>query len=142
MIFFARLLSVIALVAMIAAPAMACCLTGHPDGAGHDAPVHSIEASATSCHDDAETGVHHESAAEQSDPKCSGCIDCENATVSQDDLIHPASWYSSQMVVLMVAIVPGFQGLEVTGPVLTTGPPAQVDILRPTPIELKQILLI
>ena len=142
MIFIARLLSIIALVAMIAAPAMACCLTGHADGAGHDAPVHSIEASATSCHDDVQTVVHNERAAEQSGPECSSSIDCDSATVSQDELIHPASWNSSQTVVLVVAIVPGFQGLEVTGPVLTTGPPKQVDILRPTPIELKQILLI
>ena len=40
MMSFARLLSVFAIIAMISAPAMACCLTGHDDAAHVEIAAH------------------------------------------------------------------------------------------------------
>lgn len=145
MMSIARLLSVFAMIAMISAPAMACCITGHADtehvdiGAHHDSAAMS---DADSCHDHMAGMQADQTPAAPSDPDCTGCIDCEATLASADEVVQPAPFSGAQTTDLVTTLTARFSGFDTPRLVLTTGPPIVDLVAQPTPFELRQILLI
>ena len=145
MMSFARLLSVFAIIAMISAPAMACCLTGHEDAAHVEIGAHHDRAamSDTDTCDDHMAGIQaDQTPAAPADPDCAGCIDCEATLASADEVVQPAPFSGAQTTDLVTTLTDRFSGFDTPRLVLTTGPPIVDLVAKPTPFELKQILLI
>ena len=145
MMSFARLLSVFAIIAMISAPAMACCLTGHDDAAHVEIAAHHDSAAKSdtdTCHDHMAGMQVDQTPAAPSAPDCTGCIDCETTLASADDALQPTPFSAAQSADLVTMLTARFSGFDTPRLVLTTGPPLLDLVAKPTLVELKQILLI
>lgn len=145
MMSFARLLSVFAIIAMISAPAMACCLTGHDDAAHVEIGAHHDSAAmpdTDTCHDHMAGMQVDQMPAAPSDTDCTGCFDCETTLASADDALQPTPFSAAQSADLVTMLPARFSGFDTPRLVLTTGPPLLGHVANPTLVELKQILLI
>ncbi|WP_149037353.1 hypothetical protein [Hirschia baltica] len=145
MISIARLLTIFAMIAMISAPAMACCLTGHDDAAHLEIGVNHDSAAMSdtdTCHDTMAAMQVDQTPAAPSAPDCAGCFDCETTLASTDDALQPAPFSAAQSADLVTTLTTRFSGFDAPRLVLTTGPPALDHIANLTLVELKQFLLI
>lgn len=145
MISIARLLTIFAMIAMISAPAMACCLTGHDDAAHVEIGVNhdSAAMSDTDICPDHMAGMQvDQTPAAPSNPDCTGCFDCETTLASTDDALQPIPFSAAQSADLETTLTARFLGFDMPRLVLTTGPPLLDHIANPTLVELKQVLLI
>ncbi|MBR9835066.1 MAG: hypothetical protein GYB42_07715 [Alphaproteobacteria bacterium] len=135
-----RLLMLIAVAALVARPVMACCMVGHAQPVVSQAKVE-----APSCHTDQSSSVHdqmrHEQAP-QSPLDCPGCLDCDTAIMQAQSADHGMllPQVTSQMPI--IAVASRFAGFEHKPIILKTGPPDVPPDTYPTPITLKQRLLI
>lgn len=131
--FIARLLFTFGVAIYIAAPAMACCVTGQ-----HDQPV-TTTAAVSSCHD--VTEIEHKDMETPEEPGCGSCDNCVAVATYAPDL---------ELVVLSDASDIKFMALGSTEPILveekllvqTTGPPDRQDFTQDTLVSLKQRLTI
>jgi hypothetical protein len=131
--FIARLLFTFGVAIYIAAPAMACCVTGQ-----HDQPV-TTTAAVSSCHDVTET--EHSNMETPEVPGCGSCDNCVAVATYAPDL---------EFAVLSNASDIKFMALASAEPMLvdakllvqTTGPPDRRDYTHDTLVSLKQRLTI
>ncbi len=135
-----RLMILVAVAFMAARPVMACCVTGH-----NEAPssVHSTEA--PSCHDAADSLEHASSDTTgqmQGPVDCPGCFDCDSAIMQAQTFDEGAVLTASASEIPVALLTARFEGFQHTSTVLATGPPGHAPPTRPTPITLKQRLLI
>lgn len=145
MMSIARFFSIFAIVAMISAPAMACCLSGHTDSAHVDISVHHDAAAAASnydCHDNMAGMATNPSPTAPDDPDCTGCVDCEATLANADEVLQPAPVTGNQTPDLITSITIRFSGFDTPRLIQATGPPRLDQVAKPTLIQLKQILLI
>ena len=134
---FARLFSIFAIIAMVSAPAMACCLTGHAETGAQ--PALMAQMGSSNCHSEM---AMEEPAEAPTDRDCAGCSDCEATFVSLNDGLQPASFSAPPSTDFVATLTTKFAGFDTPRFVQATGPPRNAPIPSPTLIELKQILLI
>lgn len=135
-----RLLILISVAFLAARPVMACCLTGHGETAMAEMKVESPP-----CHDEVAAG-HHGAAEEKQKPSspfdCPGCIDCDTAVMQAHSVDDGAVLNQLPSEIPFIVLAARFDGFEHKSTVFKTGPPGDPPLPLPTPITLKQRLLI
>ena len=145
MMLLARFLSIFALVTMMSAPAMACCITGHHNGID-DQPSQVLEpatyTSTHNCHDPIIEGSIPQPPADPSPSECMDYVDCDSAMSNADRGFQLAIMSSLENIDLASAMLARFHGFDPPRLSRTTGPPFLMVFGRSTPVGLKQLLLI
>tara|TARA_R110000796_G_scaffold221415_1_gene337498 strand:- start:14019 stop:14441 length:423 start_codon:yes stop_codon:yes gene_type:complete len=137
---FARLFSIFAIIAMVGAPAMACCLTGHAETGAQSALMAQMDSG--NCHSEMAGMAMEEPTEAPTDKDCAGCSDCEATFVSLNDGLQPASLSAPHSTDFAATLTTRFAGFDTPRLVQATGPPRNAPVPSATLIELKQILLI
>lgn len=141
----ARFLSIFALIAMISAPAMACCITGHHNGNDHQ-PGQVLEPAAYTgthnCHDPVIEGSIPQPPADPTPSECMDYVDCDSTMSNADRAFKLATMSSLESIDLPSVMLARFQGFEPPRLSRTTGPPFLLVFGQSTPVGLKQLLLI
>ncbi|GGY48833.1 hypothetical protein [Parvularcula lutaonensis] len=125
-----RILVLVAAIFFAAQPAVACCLEGHADAA--------VQAAVS-----AKAPCHGEPAAPQPDgDDCPGCADCTVAQAFTNEVLQSAKSAQANMASAIAYGLTSLPPLPAAKIRNLTGPPPKAESFRPTPVTLKQRLLI
>jgi len=133
----ARFICLFAIIYMMVAPAMACCLTGQHEANPAAAPL-------PSCHDVQKTPRDASALLSKTDQKevyCPGCDDCTILTISVSEVDGPIVSITDDMNphLPLYSSVSAYLRFEF---VRTTGPPPNRPLSLRTPIALKERLTV
>ena len=134
-----RLMILLAVATLVAQPVMACCLTGHVDAAAE------AQMTAEPCHDTTEAmdpSAMDTSHDMQGPMDCPGCLDCDAASMQAQSIDDSGLLTQSPSEVPMAVLSAKFEGFGHESIVYKTGPPSDPRLPFPTPVTLKQRLLI
>ena len=135
-----RLFMLIAVALAAAQPVMACCLAGHADVV---AVQNSTETAP--CHGEMSLSGHGKTVEAKHLPsptECPGCLDCDTAVMQAQSFDSGVLLTKDSQETPLTILSARFDGFEHKITVFTTGPPGDRPVHRPTPITLKQRLLI
>lgn len=135
-----RLFILIAVALVATQPVMACCLAGHADAVTVQSPPETLP-----CHGEMSHSDHGKTDAIYHLPsptECPGCLDCDTAVTQAQSFDTNVLLTKDSQETSLTALTARFDGFEHKTTVFTTGPPGDPTISRPTPITLKQRLLI
>ena len=135
-----RLFMLIAVALVATQPVMACCLTGHADAVAAQSSTETPPCHGEKSHSD--HGKTDQANHLPSPTECPGCLDCDTAVMQAQSFDSGVLLTKDSQETPLTISSARFDGFEHKTMVFTTGPPGDLPVHRPTPITLKQRLLI
>ncbi len=137
-----HIFALVAIVLFTAQPVMACCFLGHAEPAAE-----MVGGDALQCHDgavdkSASIGSRADRAPITALSDCPGCDDCDNPIMRAQNSGDSLVMASTVTEIPFVTVAVQFPGFAYPPIILKTGPPGELSLNLPTPITLKQRLLI